>query len=94
LADAVSRADEAVSQIQTEALEEERVANTELRENLELIKSEYTASEVRYKSEITELQGRLERERLSAKTVQDDLHAEVNVQPFEIMLIQDTGIEA
>ena len=94
LAEAVSRADEAVSQIQTEALEQERLANTELRENLERVKSEYSASESRLNSEIADLKGQLEREQLTAKTVQGDLTAEIDVYNFEIILTQDIGVEA
>jgi hypothetical protein len=94
LAEAVSRADEAVSQIQTEALEQERLANTELKENLERVKSEYSASEARLSSEIADLKGQLEREQLTAKTVQGDLTAEINVYIFEILLMQDIGVEA
>ena len=94
LAEAVSRADEAVSQIQTEALEQERLANTELRENLERVKSEYSASEARLNSEIADLKGQLEREQLTAKTVQGDLTAEIDVYNFEIILTQDIGVEA
>jgi hypothetical protein len=94
LAEAVSRADEAVSQIQTEALEQERLANTELRENLERIRSEYSASEARLNSEIADLKGQLEREQLTAKTVQGDLTAEINVYILEIILMQDIGVEA
>jgi hypothetical protein len=80
----VLRADEAVSQIQTEALEQERVANTELRERLERLSTEYSLSEERFKSEIADLKGRLEREQITSKTVQADLTAEINVIWLEV----------
>jgi len=78
LAKAVERADDAVSKIQTEALEQERAANAELRERFERLGTEYSLSEERYKSEITELKGRLEREQLSAKNMIADLTSEIN----------------
>jgi hypothetical protein len=79
LAEAVVRADEAINQLQTEALEQERIASEELREKLERLSTEFSLSEERFKSEITELKGRLEREQLAAKNVQADLHSEINV---------------
>ena len=83
LSEAVIRAEEAVSQIQTEALEQERVANAELREKLERLSTEFSLSEDRYKSEIADLKGRLEREQLSAKTLRADLTSEIDVPPWK-----------
>lgn len=82
LSEAVLRADEAVSQIQTEALEQERIANSELREKLERLSTEFSLFEDRSKSEITDLKGRLEREQLSSKTLRADLTSEINVPPL------------
>ena len=79
LSEAVQRADDAVSQIQTEALEQERVANKELRERLERLSTEFSLSEECLKSEITDLKGRLGREQLSAKNIQSEMTSEINV---------------
>lgn len=81
LAEAVERADDAVSKIQTEALEQERMANAELRERLERLGTELSLSEQQFKSEIAELKGRLEREQLSSKAMKADLTSEINVHP-------------
>ena len=75
----MARADDAASQIQTEALEQERSANTELREKLERISTEFSLAEDRAKSEITDLKGRLEREQLSGKTLRAEFTSEISV---------------
>jgi uncharacterized protein YigA (DUF484 family) len=75
----VARADEAVSQMQTEALEQERQVSSELKENLDRIRTEYSLFEDRTKSEISDLSGQLEREQLSARTMKAELTAEINV---------------
>ena len=86
LADAVLRADTAESRIQTEALEQERSANTELREKLERLSTEFSLAEDRAKCEISDLKGRLEREQLSAKTLRDDLTSEISVPHWMVEL--------
>jgi uncharacterized protein YpuA (DUF1002 family) len=75
----VERADEAVNQIQTEALERERLANADLHDILDRLKTEYSLLEDRSKSEITDLTAQLEREQLSSRKAQADFTAEVNV---------------
>jgi hypothetical protein len=94
LAEAVARADEAVNQIQTEALEQERTINSELNEKLGRLSTEFSLSEERSKSEIAELKERLGREQLSAKSIRADLMSEINV-PFAsgVELTIDAGVE-
>jgi uncharacterized protein YpuA (DUF1002 family) len=75
----VERAEEAVNQIQTEALEQERLANADLHDILNRIKTEYSLLEDRSKSEITELTAQLEREQLSSRKAQADFTVEINV---------------
>jgi TATA element modulatory factor len=79
LEEAVTRADEAESKVQTEALEKERTTNVELQEKLDRLTTESSLAEDRYKSEIADLKGRLEKEQLSAKSMQIDLSTEINV---------------
>lgn len=79
LQEAEERAEEAMGQAQTEALEQERVANVELREKLASLSTEYSLAEERYFSELTDLKARLEREQLSAKTAQSELQTEISV---------------
>jgi hypothetical protein len=87
LADAVVRADDAVSQIQTQALENEKLANTELKEKLERLSTEFSLAEDRAKSEISDLKVRLEREQLTAKTLRADLTSEISVFASIVELI-------
>ena len=94
LSEAVARAEDAVSQIQTEALEQERTTNASLRDSLERIKTEFSLLEDRSKSEITDLRERLEREQLSTRTTIADMTAEINVLPnLHDGLIVDSGVE-
>ena len=79
LRDAEERAEEAVGQVQTEALEQEKSVNAELREKLESLSLEYSLSEERHTSELTDLKARLEREHLSSETTRYELQAEINV---------------
>lgn len=81
LAEAVARADEAVAQIQTEALEKEKQSNVELRETLERARTEFSLFEESSKNEIKELKDRLEKEQLSSKNLKDDLTTEITVSP-------------
>jgi len=81
LAEATSRADEAVAQIQTEALEKERATNSELRETLERVKTEFSLFEDSSKIEIKELKDRLEKEQRSSKLLKDELTSEITVNP-------------
>jgi hypothetical protein len=85
LSEAVARAEDAVSQIQTEALEQERITNASLRDSLDRLKTEFSLLEDRSKSEITDLRQRLEREQLSARTTIADMTAEINVPPTSTM---------
>ena len=82
LQEAEERVEEAVGQVQTEALEQERIANAELREKLGTLSTEYTLAEQRYTSELTDLKARLEREQLTAKTTQSELQTEISVAHF------------
>jgi hypothetical protein len=106
LAEATTRADEAVAQIQTEALEKEREINTELRETLERVRTEFSLLEDSSKNELKELKARLEKEQQSSKYLKDELTAEITVSPrplcppptphstrFVTKLIIDPGIE-
>lgn len=77
--EAEDRAEEAMGRAQTEALEQERVANVELREKLGSLSTEYSLAEESYFSELTDLKARLEREQLSAKTTQSELQTEISV---------------
>jgi len=79
LAEATTRADEAVAQIQTEALEKEREINTELRETLERVRTEFSLLEDSSKNELKELKARLEKEQQSSKHLKDELTAEITV---------------
>jgi hypothetical protein len=74
-------------------LEQERVANTELRERLERLSTEYSFSEGRSKSEIAELKGRLEQEQLSARVLRAELTSEINVSWAMIELTIDLGVQ-
>jgi hypothetical protein len=82
LQEAEERVEEAVGQVQTEALEQERVANAELREKLGTLSTEYSLAEERYTSELMDLKVRLEREQLTAKTTQSELQTEISVSPL------------
>ena len=93
LAEAVLRADNAVNQVQTEALEQERSANKELLERLERLATEYSLSEGHYKSEIAELKGRLEREHGASIIMQNELKSEISVIPFRLKLKIDARIK-
>jgi hypothetical protein len=74
-------------------LEQERIANAELREKLERLSTEYSLSEEQFKSEVAELQRRLEQEQLSAKSLQADLTSEINVSRVVIELTIDFGVK-
>jgi hypothetical protein len=94
LAEATTRADEAVAQIQTEALEKERITNTELRETLERVRTEFSLLEDSSKNEIKELKDRLEKEQRSSKIIKDDLTSEITVStrpslpfPLDVLLL-------
>lgn len=84
LAEAVVRAEEAVNEKQTEALEQERRANAELREMLEGARSESTLLEDRLTNEIVELKGRLEKEQAAARNTKEEMTAEINVWSYYV----------
>jgi hypothetical protein len=73
-------------------LEEERIANTELREKLERLSTEFSLSEERWKSEITDVRGRLEREQLSSKNLRTELTSEINVSYLLVMIRVDSRL--
>ena len=79
LREAESQVEEAVREIQTEALEVERAANVELRDKLGALSTEYSLAEERYSSELADLKARLEREQVAGKTMQSELQAEISV---------------
>lgn len=79
LAEANTRADEAVAQIQTEALENERRLTAEFKEKLERLQTETTLIQEQSKSEIQELKGRLQREQASSKSLRAEFTAEISV---------------
>ena len=79
LAEATTRADEAVAQIQTEALEKERATNSELRETLERVRTEFSLLEDSSKNETKELKNRLDKEQRSSKLLRDELTSEITV---------------
>ena len=81
LADAQAANDIAIRQAQTAALEQERIANVELRDKLERSATEFSLTEERYKSEIADLRARLEREQTTAKNSQSEMMLEINVSP-------------
>jgi TATA element modulatory factor len=104
LAEANARADEAVAQIQTEALEEERRVGGELREKLERLQTEMSMVQEQSRSEIQELKGRLDREQASSKSLRAGFTAEISVPPRKSLfvlwgsgvqvLMVDAGIKA
>jgi len=81
LAAANARAEEAVAQIQTEALENERNLTADLKEKLERLQTESALAQEQSKSEIQELRGRIEREQASSKTLREELTTEIIVSP-------------
>jgi len=81
LAEANARAEEAVAQIQTEALENERRLAAELKEKLERLQTESALAQEQSKSEIHELKGQIKREQISSKTLRDELTTEITVGP-------------
>lgn len=83
----MARAEDAASQIQTEALEQEKLANTELREKLERFSTEFSLAEDRAKSETSDLKGRLEREQLSAKALRAEFTSEISVSHSMVELM-------
>jgi len=82
LAEAVARADDAVNQRQTEALEQERQVTSELRETLDRLRTESSLTEDRLRAEAAGLQRQLENEQTSFKAMKDEMTAEVNVFTF------------
>ena len=85
LAEATTRADEAVAQIQTEALEKERATNSGLRETLERVRTEFSLFEDSSKIEIKELKDRIEKEQRSSKLLKDELTSEITVNPIPLI---------
>jgi hypothetical protein len=79
LEEATLRADEAVNQQQTGALEREQKLTAELRETLDRFRTESSLTEERLRAEITELRRLLETEQMTAKSAKDDLTTEINV---------------
>jgi len=79
LAEANARADEAVAQVHTEALENERRLAAELNEKLERLQTESALAQEQSKSEIQELKGRIQREQASSKALRDELTTEIIV---------------
>jgi len=79
LQEAEGRIEEVMGHVQTEALEQERIANAELREKLGTLSTEYSLAEERYTSDLTDLKARLESEQLTAKTIKSELQMEINV---------------
>jgi len=75
----MQQADEAIRQAQTATLEQEKLANAQMKEELDRLSTEKSLSEERFKSEIAELKARLGREQSSAKKVQADMASEINV---------------
>jgi hypothetical protein len=82
LAEANALAEEAVAQVRTEALEEERRVGGELRERLERVQTEMGMVQEQARSEIQELKGRLEREQALSKSLRAEFTAEISVPPL------------
>jgi hypothetical protein len=75
----VVRAEEAVNQKQTEALEREQKRTVELRETLDRVRTESSWMEERLHAEISELKRQLDTEQTTAQFMKEELTAEINV---------------
>jgi hypothetical protein len=87
LAEATIRAEEAVNQRQTEALEREQKLTAELRETLDRFRTESSLTEERLRAEIDEIKRQLDAEQSTAKSLKEELTAEISVVAVRPVLI-------